>query len=91
MYVIIHAPENKGISEFNRLYFYVTNCIKKDVDFKNNCYYVYRHYYIDKNTKKEITFYVGKGKGKRVISKNRNNIWINKVKLLIRKNINIEV
>lgn len=39
----------------------------------NKNFYVYRHFYYDKG--KEVTFYVGKGLGKRVLSLDRNDSW----------------
>jgi hypothetical protein len=49
---------------------------------KSNTYYVYRHYYYN-NDDKQVTFYVGKGKGLRATSKtNRSSIWEHRVNLL---------
>lgn len=49
---------------------------------KANMYYVYRHYYYDKEGR-EITFYVGKGKGTRALSENnRSDIWKDKVNVI---------
>lgn len=44
-----------------------------------NKFYVYKHYYIDKNGE-EVVFYIGKGKKDRMYNQQRNLYWKDIVK-----------
>lgn len=85
--------ENNTNASINRekLKSYLINCMYKNIDF-NKKYYVYRHYYTCPDTNKDITLYVGKGKGKRaLISETRSEIWKKKICNIADKGIRIKV